>query len=135
MNNQENVILGYTLFFPNGYKTYYKSFSSIEHAKAFVSSHANIKNNYMIYVDIALYNTKIEVIQKLKESRRRLYEIIDEMSENTIYKEEIKQYENEIYNSYDYDIGIPKDLIYLLEDEKVISRKEEKENDSKKYSN
>lgn len=102
-NEDFDFCVGFTIYTPTGFRTMYRHFNDLETAKLFASNN-DLKNNCKIYVDLDYYNKQFS---------------------DTISKKLIKQYENDLYRSYDYDMGVSKDFIYLLEDEKIISREEE----------
>lgn len=52
---ENDFIVGFTIFNEKRFKTMYRHFNSLEHAKLFASN-VNIKNNCKIYVDLDYFN-------------------------------------------------------------------------------
>lgn len=89
-----DFVVGFTIFSKCSYKTMYRHFNKLEVAKLFANN-VNLKNNCKIYVDL-LYYEELENI--------------------------IKKYANDLYRSYDYDMGISNNFIEELEKLNIISR-------------
>ena len=71
-----DFMVGFTLFGKTRYKTIYRHFNKLEHAKLF-SSNVNIKNNCKLYVDLDYYNELEKQNKELKNTIKELEEIID----------------------------------------------------------
>lgn len=58
----------------------------------------------------------LDLYQKEKEKNSYI-------KDNYISKDKFKEFENEIYNSFDYDMGISQQFIDFLETNNIINRK------------
>lgn len=110
----KDYIVGFTLFNPkyNGFKTMYRHFGSLEHAKTFASN-INIKNNCIIYESLDI-NENENLKKDIEELKKYDYRKIKIDEENKIISPSFTKEQLDLMNlGIALYVGIPK----LLEDE------------------
>lgn len=76
MKDECDVLVGYTIFYPYGFKTKYQHFDNIKVAEMFCSN-KSIKDCSKIYVELDYLKKRDREIQLLKKIECQMHKLID----------------------------------------------------------